>query len=264
MGEIAEALKKANAERELGGHGQRPPPDSALPPLPDSTSPTAPFRTLDHVLVHVERHRHLALRIRGELESRGVRSLAIVSALRNEGKTTVACNIAAALASLSNERSVALVDLDLRNPSLAGQLGVAASVGVESVLLGRATLEQVLLSFAHPALDVYAGVDAHKAAHELLVLPAFAEMLRQLEARYSTVIIDTPPTLIVPDSTLILRRAVACLAVARAGETRVSRFQEMLDLLPDGQLIGKILNHTPAPKHRRDAYYYDEFEEESS
>ncbi len=40
--------------------------------------------------------------------------------------------------------------------------------------------------------------------------------------------------------------------------------QEMLDLLPEQQLIGKILNRTRAPKHRQDYYYYGNEEDGAS
>ena len=95
-----------------------------------------------------------------------------------------------------------------------------------------------------------------REAHELLVLPAFETFIRDLEARYSVVIIDTPPTLLVPDSTLIMRTAGGCVAVARAGVTRVHRFNEMLERLPTPKILGKVLNNVPLPGHARDEDYY--------
>src|SRR5690606_32764743 len=63
-----------------------------------------------------EMFRHLAIRVRRELEARNTRTIAVVSAQRAEGKTTMSCNLALALASLGDRRAIALVDLDLRNP----------------------------------------------------------------------------------------------------------------------------------------------------
>jgi Mrp family chromosome partitioning ATPase len=62
--------------------------------------------------------RHLALRIRSELERRSAASVVITSALRGEGKSTLSCDLALAMASLSRGPSVALVDLDLRRGHL--------------------------------------------------------------------------------------------------------------------------------------------------
>jgi Mrp family chromosome partitioning ATPase len=170
MGEIADALKRASAEREasiaekaeqpsspdVDPGAQSPAPEAVrqhslsherseevarsvsvekpldppfippIPPIPPLTPPLTPTTEdgteTSEDLSNLEHNRHLALRLRTELENHSARSLAIVSALRNEGKTTVACNIAIALASLMPERSVAIVDLDLRNPSVDRQL----------------------------------------------------------------------------------------------------------------------------------------------
>lgn len=286
MGEIADALKRASAEREASIAEQAarssspsvdtddgPDPASEAvqqravsdgrsqldvapepiekpldPPLGDEVETSAKLSDLEH-------NRHLALRLRSELERHGSQSLAIVSALRNEGKTTVACNVAIALASLMPERSVAIVDLDLRNPSVDRQLSIECTMGVDTLLMGRAKIEEVRVRLDTPALDVFPVVAARRAAHEFLVGPRFAGLIADLESRYAVVIIDTPPTLLLPDSTLILRQGACCAAVARIGQTRVRRYQELLDLLPASQIIGKILNGATPPRHSRDYYY---------
>jgi Mrp family chromosome partitioning ATPase len=284
-GEITAALSRANAvsagliedehtaadEKTNAGHGINTGNDATESGINDNraearrpdrsrsgrdSAPVIP-ENLGRVIFHVERHRHLGLRLRNELDRTASRSLAIVSPMRNEGKSTVSCNIAAAMASLTTERSVALVDLDLRNPSLAGMLRVQVPVGIEQVLQGRAKLEETCITLREPEIDLYPCAQPHRAAHELLVLPAFERFIRELEARYSAVIIDTPPTLLVPDSTLIMRSVGYCLAVASAGQTRVHRFTEMLDRLPREKILGKVLNNVPTPGHAKDDYYYN-------
>lgn len=288
MGEIADALKRSRTEREpRDAETQRSGPEASThaPPgraellaalresadeaasAPAAPSPPeaprlreeTPLQELDEASLasfgKVDLHRQLALQVATQLEQRGSRTLAVVSALRDEGKTTVACTIAMALASVTAQRSVALVDLDLRNPSVARRLGIATSVGIERFLLGRARLDEVRASIRDPQLDVFPSVDPQRSAHELLARPQLSEMIRQLEARYQTVIIDTPPTLIVPDSSLILKSVSSCITVARAGTSRVRRFQEMLEILPAEAIVGKVLNCAAIPN--RDAGYYD-------
>jgi capsular exopolysaccharide synthesis family protein len=225
-----------------------------MPAVPEAPVESELLHT-EYCKDHLDLHRQLALRVRRELERQDTRGISIVSALRNEGKTTVACNLAMALASLSPNRDVALIDLDLRNPSVAHRFGFEPQAGVEEVIMGRAELSSIRLPMDHPALDVYPAREPQRAAHELLVTTRFADMLRELQRRYALVVVDTPPTLLVPDSMLILRHVGACIAVADLGMTRVRRFNEMLDLLPEHQLIGKILNRTSAPKHQQDYYY---------
>jgi len=296
LGEIADALRRARAESpdEKGAQPTTPRPDaseiaqaiveSALPnadaqrdwtgaaPLGGEPGHAAP-QSLDAQAGQLalpgeetpggELCRHLALRVHSELERRGARSLAIVSALRNEGKSTVACNLAIALASLTRGRGVALVDLDLRKPSVASVLGITAKIGIERVLDGQARLAEAVVAIDEPALDVFPAVEPQRNAHELLLQPAFPELLRQLEARYAAIVFDTPPTLLVPDTRLILRHVPVCAPIARTGSTRAHAFRQMVDVLPRGQILGPILNGNRPPSHSRDYYYYGDGHDDS-
>src|SRR5512138_3341890 len=160
MGEISEALRRARAAEpaeQPSAPADRvplpPPPPPIAQSAPAAAQPAAadridsPPRTREGLwsprALFVEDHgaaaecaRHLALRVRAELERRKVRTVAVVSALHDEGKTTVAGNLAMALCSLSPTRSIALVDLDLRRPSLAKTLGVAPKAGIDDVISG--------------------------------------------------------------------------------------------------------------------------------
>jgi Mrp family chromosome partitioning ATPase len=200
--------------------------------------------------------RHLALRLRSELERRSVASVVITSPLRNEGKTTLACDLALAMASLSRARIVALVDLDLRRPSVASYFRIASDHGVEDYLVGSAELEDICVSVDKPELDVYPTRSSHPAAHELLVQPRFAELVQELERHYETVVFDTPPALLVPDTSLILNHAGAYAALARAGMTRRRAYEKMMRLLPPDRLIGGILNEGSAATQKKNYGYY--------
>jgi tyrosine-protein kinase Etk/Wzc len=135
---------------------------------------------------------------------------------------------------------------------------------VEEILRGTTTLENVRISIAQPGFDLYPAVEPLRSAHELLVLPSFAAMIRQLERRYSVVLFDTPPTLLVPDTSLILKQVQACVAVARAGETRARYLQQLLAVLPRGQILGELLNCARAPRYASDYYRYDHDDDDES
>ncbi len=289
MGEIADALRRARQERSRVETAQPParPPESPQPavgvasaasaPLaaPEIARPPPPERVVEALTrsdpaialadgVSVEACRALAVRLRSELERRGEKTLAIVSAVRGEGKTTVLCNLGLALASLSADDDLALVDLDLRRPSLAKTLGVSPSHGVESLLRGTASLETVRISIAQPGFDLYPAIEPLQSAHQLLVLPSFAAMIRELERRYSVVLFDTPPTLLVPDTSLILKQVRACLPIARAGQTRARYLRQLLEVLPRGQILGELLNCARAPRYASDYYRYAEDDDDRS
>jgi receptor protein-tyrosine kinase len=270
MGEITEALRRAREQQlpaldPAGGAG----PES----LRAATPPTAPRETVE---LSVEREgdwparavvidsrgplaeamRHLALKVRAELERRRARSVAVTSPLRGEGKTTLACDLALALASVTRGRSIALVDFDLRSPSVGADLKLRSSAGVESFLLGQARLEDVCVSVEKPALDVYPAWVPQSSAHELIVLPSMGILARELERRYTTVVYDTPPTLLVPDMRLLLHHVPTYLAVSRFGVTRQRAVKAMLDHLPREPFLGSVLNDGPLPAHASSYGYY--------
>jgi Mrp family chromosome partitioning ATPase len=281
LGEIADALRRARKERTSVEAERRPAPPRESPPraaapvsaLPEPSAPpeTRPLPPPERIVASlsptdsaialsdgavVEACRSVAVRVRSELELRGAKTLAVVSGVRGEGKTTVLCNLGLALASLSADSDLAVVDLDLRKPSVAHVLGVSPNRGVEEILRGAATLEEVGVSVSQPGFDVYPAVEPLRSAHELLVLPSFAAMVRELERRYSVVLFDTPPTLLVPDTSLILKHVRGCLPVARAGHTRARYLRQLLEVLPRAQILGEILNCARAPRYTSDYYRY--------
>ena len=289
MGEITDALKRArlaararqaieeaDASPELApageaaGHEAGPAagvgaPLTEMAPIDLSRELDAGWRARSVALesqgATVEAFRQLAIRVRTALERRGARSVAIAGPLQGEGKTTIACNLALALASLApRRRSIALVDLDLRLGSVAADLGLGAGAGAgtEDVLAGRKTLDDVVVPVATPALDVYPTFEPSNAPHELLTSPRLAQLVRTLERRYAVVVYDTPPALVVSDARLILAEVATWVGVARAGSTRRNGFERMLELLPSEGLLGVTLNEgaSSVGGGDYDAYYY--------
>ncbi len=282
MGEITDALRRARIDeksRPPSAIDPASPRGAAKPMAPVADAQSAPIPALDrHESPSSEKEgfwspralfiedqgamaettRHLALRLRAELDQRRARSVAVVSALHGEGKTTIAGNLALALCSLSPNRSIALLDLDLRKPSLERSLGVRARVGIDDVLLGEATLDEACVAFDKPLLDVYPVRQPRGAAHELLVRPTLEAALRELERRYEIVVVDTAPVLLVPDTPILLRHMAACIAVARAGHTRSKAFSRMCELLPPGRLVGAVLDEGRLPTDASSYRYYEQ------
>ena len=280
MGEIADALRRA---REAGGSSSAPAaPARAEVPL-RVTGPlegdlrheeeTGGFEppaeghwvdalapTNDAVMPddgpHAEVCRQIALRLREELDEKGARSVLIGSSERGDGKTTVACNLAVALASLSRGRDVALVDLDMRRPAVADALSLHPDVGIEQVLLGKASLDDVRISVRYPAIDVYPAVTPQRAAHELLVQPSLVELLGRLQRIYGTVVVDSPPAPLVPDANLLLRHVDFCVPVVRKGKTRGRSLRRLAECLPRKQLLGWVMNCDQSHRVREEDYYY--------
>lgn len=200
------------------------------------------------------RFRHLAVRMRGLLDRSPRPSLLVTSALSGEGKTTVAVNLAIALASIAPECRIALVDLDLHRGRIGRVMGYTGTAGVGSMLAGRAALAEIGVRTDLPALDFYPVCSPVHDAHSLLGA-ASERFFAELHARYDYVVIDGPPVLPVPDVPLILPHVGGCLAVASSGKTRHRTFREMIDILPRGSALGVFLNNSPASAAQREYRY---------
>jgi len=186
--------------------------------------------------------RHLAQQVKRQVALRGVRSVVVTSALSGDGKTTTACNLAIALTRLDRSRSVVLVDLDLRRPSLAERLGVSPEIGVEEILEKHASVDDALVRTDVPGLSVLVvRQHAHDPEH-LLASENLSGLIRTLEERFSIIIIDTPPVLSVADAASVLDVADGCLLVVRSGRSPVGSVRRAIEHLPAEKLIGSCVN----------------------
>jgi Mrp family chromosome partitioning ATPase len=299
VGEITDALRRARLQRSpsrkddprveevphastvaRAGLDVPPPPDHTVPdaipadevaeersteiiPFPRTRSGPWAARAvlLDPRQPHTERFRRFALRVRQELKRRELRSVLITSPVRSEGKTLTACNLALALASMAAGGRIAFLELDVRRPSASQGLGVLPRVGIEEVLTGAAALETACIRTELPSLDLYLVREPPARAHEVLALPSLATVFRQLETRYDTVVVDSPPVLPVPDVSLILGHVGACVAVVRAGSSRLKAARDTFEQLPREKLLGVFVNDVSVLRSSEQYGYYSAEEE---
>ena len=274
MGEISEALKRARdgVRREapptpVVTSARRETQTTNLAPARDAASAVTISDQSDGawsaraVLVaprgeFAEGYRHFALRLQRQLKETGARSVIVTSAARGEGKTTTACNLALALASMSSGRRIALAELDVRRPSAARSLGITPAVGIERVLSGVARLADACIHTQLPELDLYLANQPARDPLRVVAAASTGELLRDLARQYDLVVIDSPPVLPVPDVPLLAAHADAVLLVARNGVSRRAALRETIDSLDRNKLIGVFLNESKTPRHRRYYGYY--------
>jgi Mrp family chromosome partitioning ATPase len=236
------------------------PPRSDEPTVEISRAKAGEWVARSLLVAHplAECFRGFAIRVRLATEARPNPMVMVTSAVRREGKTTVACNLALALASMAAERRVALVDLDLHRPGVAAALGILPSVGLERVLEGQASVASARICTDIPALDVFAIGRPRSHAHDIFSSRRFRDVAAELAQGYDAVVIDTPPVLLLPDVALIAPHVGGWIAVVRAGNTPRSAFREMLGALPGDRLIGCFLNEAILSRHARYGYYHGE------
>lgn len=210
---------------------------------------------VDPTSAHAARFRHLAVRIRRELDRRLARSLLVTSSVQGEGKTTVSVNLALAMASFAPEYRIALVDLDLHRANLARALCLEPTVGIESVIRGENSLDDARVTTDLSALDLYPVARCVTEVYKLLGGAGVARALNDLTERYDYVILDGPPVLPVPDVPIYAAHVGGFLGVVRCGVTRRRNFREMLEILPPNAMIGAFLNESVA-QNNSGAYAY--------
>jgi receptor protein-tyrosine kinase len=198
-----------------------------------------------------ESYRHFAIRLERALKARGARSVVVTSAVRAEGKTTTACNLSLALASMARGRRIALLELDVRRPAAARALGVTVRTGIERVIDGAARIAEACAHTQLPELDLYLVNRPVHDALSAIVSPATGALIRDLARQYDVLVIDAPPVLPVPDVSLIAAHADAVLVVARRGVSRRAGMVETIASLGAERIVGAFLNEQRIPLHRR-------------
>ncbi|MGY1732283.1 polysaccharide biosynthesis tyrosine autokinase [Geodermatophilus sp. SYSU D01045] len=186
-------------------------------------------------------------------------TLLVTSSRPAEGKSTVAANLALTLAEAGSR--VALVDADLRRPSVATTFDLEGAVGLTTALIGHADVEDVLQPYGTTGLDVLTAGALPPNPSELLASPAMTEVLERLGAGHDVVVVDTAPLLPVTDAAVLARGAARTLVVADASRTRRGVLRQALDLLGrvDARVVGVVLTHVR--RSRTDVYGYEQLGE---
>jgi capsular exopolysaccharide synthesis family protein len=170
--------------------------------------------------------------------------LIISSSVPDEGKTVTATNLAITLAQTG--RRVLLLDCDFRKPRVARLLGLENSVGLLTILVGRAPLEECIQQHESGVEFLATGPLPPNPA-EILETQSMRDLLGTVRDAYDVVIIDAPPMLPVADPAIIAPLADGVLLVARHGRTSkdlVSQTVERLEAV-GGRIVGVVLNMTP-------------------
>ncbi|MBN9758121.1 Tyrosine-protein kinase EpsD [Pseudonocardia sp. Ae406_Ps2] len=171
-----------------------------------------------------------ARRLRTAVTARGGNRavLAVASAVRGEGRTTTALALAAAFA--GTER-VAVVEADLRNPGIAGLLGLPPDRGLAEVLAGRATLGDAMLRWDAAGVDVLVAGGPGAGLGADLQGPAMAGVLALLRERYDVVLVDGPAVRESSEAVELARLADGVLLVCRTDSTGADELTAAVDEL---------------------------------
>ena len=141
------------------------------------------------------------------------KTILITSAIEGEGKSTTAANLAAAFAIAG--KSVVLVDLDLRRPSVHRFFGLQRTAGVTDVALGQASIEEALSRTGVAGLRVLQAGSTPPNPGEFVATQALREVLEEVAEHAELVLVDCSPLLQVGDAMTLSSAVDAVLVLTR-------------------------------------------------
>ncbi len=190
----------------------------------------------------------------------------MTSALRSEGKTTMASNLSASLAS-DGLRTV-LLDADTRRPRVHQVFHLSKTPGLTNYLNNEVELSSILLSAGVPNLFVIPSGDHVPNPAELLSANKLRELVKVLRRDFDKVIIDTPPVLNIADGMILAPLADGVVLVINSEKTEkriIRKINEQFQQIGE-KVIGGIINYYDTSKHsyylnvylRHEAEYYQQ------
>ena len=193
---------------------------------------------------YVEAMERLSRRIQFIMNSRGLKTLLITSCLENEGKSTVAANIALSLA--EQGMKTALVDLDLRSPA---QFKIFDVTDLEScvlgdVLKGEKSIESCQRIIQNTEVTRFFNAKEYGNSTEMLTSGNVKVYLESLRDSFDYIIVDTPPMAFAADAELIADFTDASMLVAKEHMARARDINDNLDVLYEckAKVLGCVVN----------------------
>jgi capsular exopolysaccharide synthesis family protein len=202
-----------------------------------------------------EKFRFLGVRLRQLQQTRPLKKLLITSTIPEEGKTTIAANLAAILAR-KQQPKVLLLEGDLRRPSLSTQFGLGKIPGLSEWLQGESRPIQHIYRLEGSNLWLLPAGRPPENPLELMQSGRLSALFDQLSAWFDWIIIDSPPILPLADTSVWARLADGILLVTREGITKKRMLQQGLQALEQTKLLGAVVNSSANTDHTN---YYQRY-----
>lgn len=200
-----------------------------------------------------EKFRFLAVRLRQMQQTRPLKKVLVTSSVPQEGKSTVAANLACTLARRARQRTLVL-DGDLRRPSLSNLFGLGKIPGICEWLQGDSGPAECIYRLEEAGLWILPAGSTPRNALELMQSGRLSTLMDQLTAWFDWIVVDSPPVLPLADTSVWMRVTDGVLLVARQGTSEKRQLQRGLEVIEKSKLIGALLNCSANVTH--DDYYY--------
>jgi polysaccharide biosynthesis transport protein len=187
----------------------------------------------------------------------GMRSVVVTSSGPGEGKSIVSANLAVALAQAGQR--VLLIDGDMRRPRVHEIFGADQEPGLSNILTGVAKSGDAIrrCPTVHGLWLLSSGHIPPNPA-ELLGSHRFRDFVGSLEDHFDWVVIDSPPVLVVTDSSIVANHASGVVFVVGSDKTSRQAARTAVEQLDaaNARIIGSVLNRVNLARHQ---YYYSSY-----
>ena len=206
-----------------------------------------------------EAYRTLRTNIQYAKVDQPIKTVLVTSSGPGEGKSTSVANLAITFAQMGTK--TLLVDTDLRRPVLHGIFGVSREEGLTHVLIGKASLKDVIQPTRIENLDILTSGTLPPNPSELLASKAMEKCLKDLSSQFGIVLFDSPPVIAVTDAAVLSTKLDGVVLVIKSGETgkdALLRSQILLDNV-HAKIFGVMVNGVNITNMYGSYYYYYQY-----
>jgi capsular exopolysaccharide synthesis family protein len=203
-----------------------------------------------------EAYRSIRTAIYFGLQGEPAKTILITSPSSGDGKTTVASNLAIAIAQAG--RRVLLIDADCWHPGQHEVFGLDHATGLTSILRKKAVLADVVRKTDIENLEILPCGEIPSNPAELLDSPALSKLLAEASAKYDQVLIDSPPVVPITDARILAANCGATILVLRAGKSTRQMADDAFEALAavGAPILGLVVNDIARQMHGPAYQYY--------
>lgn len=209
----------------------------------------------------VENYKKLATKVDYQMGKEGRKVLVVTSVSENEGKSTVAANLAICLAEQS--KKVLLIDGDFRRPSqfLIFDKNPEENQELGEVLKGNSGAELKFWESNVPGLGLLLGRNCYSSSTELVHSKKMKQLLNACKEQVDYIIIDSPPTGLMGDAEALAGYADAVLMTVRQNFVFSEDINDALDSFREhhSKVLGVVLNSARSFQHYGSSRYHDRY-----
>lgn len=185
---------------------------------------------------------------------KNIKSLVITSSISEEGKTTIAINLAYSIS--QTDKKVILIDSDLRKPRIHKVFGLPNLLGLTTALAENIDYKSFVQIIDEEKLDVLTSGPIPPNPSELLGSKQMVRLLEGIKEDYDMVIFDSPPVGMVIDGAILSTLVDGTILVCGMGKTEIDDIKAARVALDNvnANIIGVIMNKVSIKKSRYYSY----------